>query len=51
MDCPHGDERCIYLHEESLAFNFGSECERIMCMFRREAENTEKDSDNDSSDD
>ena len=48
---PHGDEECIYLHEESVACKFGLGCERTMCIFMHEGVNKDQDSEDDSSDD
>ena len=36
-ECPYGDE-CIFMHEESENCTYGKTCDRVMCMFRHNAE-------------
>ena len=50
-ESPHGDEECLYLHEESVVCKFGLGCERTMCMFVHDGVNNDQDSEDDSSDD
>jgi hypothetical protein len=49
-DCPY-DDQCIFSHEESPECKFGSECERIMCMFQHEERDVSDDEDDDASED
>ena len=45
-ECPFGYFR-IYEHNEADKCNFGKACERVMCMYKHNDEDTENDGDND----
>jgi hypothetical protein len=52
-DCPFEDQ-CIFAHEDSPECKFGTECERMMCMFQHEerdiSDNEEENENEDESD-